>query len=214
MATTKGTSPKVAYIYKESTPAGNGTWHPIVGLASTSVNYDWTGQHTFADNVTFSDVVNAKAGINNFQNPSARDAAIPSPTAGIVVFVRQDASGNTINQIQYYSAAGTWVNYIDVQLLEKTANYVVELKDSGKVITMNSSSSNTVTIPVNSTTAFPIGTVITVYQTGTGATSFVEDSGVTIHSKNSYKKIYAQYSAAQIVKVDTNIWILAGDLKA
>lgn len=213
MATSKSSTPKVAYIFKESSPAGNGTWHPVAGLASTTVAYDWTAQHSFADNVTFADVVNAKAGVNNFANPSERDAAIPSPIAGIVCFLRQDASSNTINQIQYYDGS-SWKMYSDTLFVAKTANYVIELKDSGKTITMNSSSTNTVTVPTNATTAFPIGTTITIVQTGTGNTSFVEASGVTINSKNSYKKIYAQYSAAQLIKTDTNIWILIGDLKA
>lgn len=207
MATTKSTTPKVAYIYKESSPPGNGTWHPVAGLASTTVPYSWTSTHSFADDVTFTDVVNAKAGINNFQNATARDAAIASPSIGTVCFLRDN------NQIQYYSGTA-WVNYYDAQLVEKTSNYVIVLADSGKAITMNSSSANTVTVPTNATAAFPIGTLITVFQTGTGATSFVEASGVTIHSKNSYKTIYTQYSAAQLLKTDTNIWILAGDLKA
>lgn len=213
MATSKSSTPKVAYIFKESSPAGNGTWHPVAGLASTTVPYSWTAQHSFADDVTFADVVNAKAGVNNFANPSARDAAIPSPTTGIVCFLRQDASGNTINQIQYYNGSA-WTMYSDTLFVAKTANYTIELKDSGKTITMNSSSANTVTVPANATTAFPIGTTITVVQTGTGNTSFVEATDVTIYSKNSYKKIYTQYSAAQLVKTDTNIWILIGDLKA
>lgn len=213
MATVKSTTPKVAYVYKESSPAGNGTWHPIAGLASTNVPYSWQDSHSFADTVTFADVVSAKAGVNNFLNPAARDSTIPSPTAGIVCFLRQDALGNTVNQIQYYSGTA-WVLYSDIQLVAKTANYVVALPDSGKTITMNSSSANTITVPTNATTAFPIGTVITVFQTGTGATSFVEAAGVTIYSKNSYKTMYAQYSAAQLLKTDTNIWILAGDLKA
>lgn len=213
MATSKSSTPKVAYVYKESSPAGNGTWHPVAGMASTTIPYSWTADHDFAAPVTFADVVDAKAGVNNFQNPAARDAAIPSPTVGVVCFLRQDASGNTINQIQYYSGTA-WVLYSDVQLVAKTTNYVITLPDSGKAITMNSSSANTITVPTNATAAFPIGTVITVFQTGTGATSFLEASGVTILSKNNYKTMYAQYSAAQLLKTDTNVWILAGDLKA
>lgn len=210
MATVSSTA-KVGFIYNESTD----TWHPIAGSANSNIDYTWNGQHTFNDNVTFSDVATAKAGINNFLNPAARDSAIPSPTAGTVCFVRQDAAGNSIRQIQYYSATATaWVNYADAQLENKTANHVIALQDSGKVVTMNSSSANTVTVPTNATTAFPVGTVVTIIQTGTGATSVVEASGVTIRSKNSYKTINTQYAAAQLVKIDTDIWIFLGDIKA
>lgn len=210
MSTISSTS-KVGYIYHESSD----TWHPIAGTANTTTNYSWTGTHDFANDVTFADVVTAKAGSNNFANPTARDAAIPSPTNGTVVFVRQDNSGNPINQIQYYSTtASAWVNYYDAQLVTKTANYVIALQDSGKTINMNSSSAITLTVPTNSTAAFPVGTIITIFQTGTGQLSFVEASGVTINSKNSYKKTNTQYSGAQLVKMDTDIWLLAGDLKA
>lgn len=203
--------PKVAYIYDSASD----TWYPTAGAANTSENYSWTGEHTFGDSVSFNDVVTAKAGINNFLNPAARDAAIPSPTGGIVCFVRQDNNGNPIRQIQYYSATNArWVNYLDTQFENKTANYVIALQDSGKAITMDSSSANTITVPTNATAEFPIGSTITIIQTGTGATSFVEAAGVTIRSKNSYKTLNTQYSAAQLVKADTNIWILLGDLKA
>lgn len=70
---------------------------------STSANYTWTGIHTFQNTLT------AQNGTNNFLNPSARDTAIPSPAAGTVCFVRQDAIGNTINQVQYYSGSA-WVS--------------------------------------------------------------------------------------------------------
>ena len=130
------------------------------------------------------------------------------------VFVRQDNSGNVINQIQYYSASGSWVNYVDAQLINKTANYVLALHDSGKTITMNSSTATTVTVPTNAAVAFPLGSIITVLQTGSGATSFIEASGVTIRSKNSYKVMNTQYSGAQLIKLETDVWVLVGDLKA
>jgi hypothetical protein len=210
MATVSSNS-KVGFIYDEATD----TWYPMAGLASTLSDYAWTGNHSFANDVTFTDVVLAKAGINNFANPTARDAAIASPSNGTVVFIRQDNSGNTINQIQYYSTtASAWVNYYDAQFSNKTTNYVLAIGDSGKTITMNSSSANTVTVPANASVAFPIGTIITFFQTGTGETSFVESAGVTINSKGSRKKINAQYCGAQLIKLDTNSWLLAGDIKA
>lgn len=207
--TTISSVSKVGYIYNEATT----TWHPIAGSANTSLDYEWSGAHDFANDVTFLDVVNAKAGVNNFQNPAARDAAISLPVPGLVCFLRQDASGNTINQIQYYSG-GAWKLYSDVQLVAKVANHVIQLHDSGKTITVDSSTATTITVPTNATTAFPLGSVITIIQTGSGQVSFVEASGVTIRSKSSYKKIGTQYAAAQLVKVDTDIWILIGDLKA
>jgi hypothetical protein len=56
----------------------------------------------------------AKKGINNYLNPTARDASITSPTAGSICVIRQDGSGNVINQLQVYSGS-TWVPFIPAQ---------------------------------------------------------------------------------------------------
>ena len=135
-------TPRPAYIYK------NGTWYPISSPVNTAANYDWTGSHTFSSTTTFTDVLRARAGVNNFQNPAARNTAIPSPVNGTVVFVRQDDNGNTIHQIQYYNQpTSSWVNYDQVVVEEKTASYTIGLHDVNKLIRVNSSSNLEVLIP-------------------------------------------------------------------
>jgi hypothetical protein len=104
---TISSSPKVSYIYDEPSD----TWYPLAGIANTAGNYIWEGNHTFDNPVIFFDTLISKIGINNFLNPAARDAAITSPiTNGTICFVRQDASANTINQLQYYNNG--WVNLL------------------------------------------------------------------------------------------------------
>ena len=95
---------KAAYIYN----VANDTWYQISGKTDISGTFEWTGTHNHLSSFTTSDHFIAKKGINNYLNPAARNAAIPSPTAGTLAFVRQDASGNTINQLQYYSGSA-WV---------------------------------------------------------------------------------------------------------
>ena len=150
-------SSKVAYIYDASTD----TWYPTAGLASTSADYSWTGDHSFASQTTFDSVLSAKAGVNNFQNAEARDAALPSPASGTVAFIRQDASSNVINQIQYYSN-GTWVNYKNVKIDEKVASYTVGLHDVDKLIKVNSTSNLEVIIPNDSAANFPVGSRVEI----------------------------------------------------
>lgn len=203
---------KVAYIYDSATS----TWYPTAGLASTSADYDWTGDHNFSTSVSFEEVLQAKAGVNNFQNPAARDLAIPTPVAnGTAVFVRQDALGNTINQIQYYSG-GTWVNYTNIVINEKTASYTIALNDVDKLIRVNSTSNLEVTIPAESSANFPIGSRVEVMRYGTGEVSIVaaSGSGVTVRSKYNNNKISVQYSGAMLTKIGSNEWHLIGDLKA
>jgi hypothetical protein len=53
----------------------------------------------------------AKKGINNYLNPAARDASITSPTAGSICLIRQNAGGNTINEIQVYTGS-SWTTVL------------------------------------------------------------------------------------------------------
>lgn len=204
------TSGKVAYMYN----AEDDTWYAISGAINTNAAYTWTATQTFGTTANFQSALNAKGGVNNFQNPTARDAVITSPTNGVVCFVRQEDGGAVINQLQYYHN-GAWRAYEDsVTLSAKTGDYELTLSDAGKVINMNSSSANTVTIPLNSSTAFVVNQKIDIVQTGTGQTTIAGADGVTIQSKNSNKKIASQFSGASLIKLDTNTWLLIGDLTA
>jgi hypothetical protein len=203
---------KVAYVYDQATD----TWHPLAGYTNTSEAFTWTGTHSFSNTVNFTSVLNARAGINNFLDPAARDAAIPSPINGIVVFVRQTNTGAILNQIQYFFN-GAWRVYGEnAQLSTRTSSITLALSDAGRTIDIESSASATVTIPTNASVAFPIGTQIAFIQTGVGQVSFVPSdvNTVNLFSKNSNKKIAARYSPATLIKKDTNTWILIGDLTA
>jgi hypothetical protein len=195
-------TPKPAYIYKD------GTWYPISAPVNTAANYDWTGSHVFSSAVSFEEVLKAKAGVNNFQNPAARDLAIPAPVAsGTVVFVRQDALGNTINQIQYYSG-GAWVNYNNIVIDEKTSSYTVALHDVDKLIKVNSTSNLEVIIPNDSTTNFAVGSRIEIGRYGTGNVTVTTPvgSGVTIRAVQNTYAIPYQYGSAVITKIAANEW--------
>lgn len=201
---------KVAYMYDEQTD----TWYSLAGVANPAAAYTWTGTNTFSNTVIFEDVVRSEAGINNFQSPSARDTALPSPVNGIVCFVRQDNQGAQINQLQYYFN-GVWRNaFSNIGLSTQTANYTLVQGDAGRSVVMNMSVANTVTIPNFTDVPFSVGETINVIQQGAGQTEIVAASGVVLNSKEGNKKLNAQYSAAAAVNVAQNSWILIGDLTA
>jgi len=104
MPTTFDEDGKPGYIYN----VADDKWYAISGKTDTSGTFEWSGTHNHLSSFTTSDIFIAKKGINNYLNPAARNSAIPSPTSGTLAFVRQDASGNTINQLQYYSGSA-WV---------------------------------------------------------------------------------------------------------
>ena len=103
MPTSFDSDGKAAYIYNEA----NDTWYQVSGKTDISGTFEWTGIHDHLSSLTASDHFVAKKGINNYLNPSARDTSIPSPVAGSLCIIRQDAIGNTVNEIQVY-IDGEW----------------------------------------------------------------------------------------------------------
>ena len=99
-----------------------------------------------------------------------------------------------------------------VDLDRKTADYTLVLTDAGKVIEINSGSSENVTIPPNSSVAFPIGTQIVVVRLGAGAVVITEGSGVTTRSDGDKNKIKSQYSSCVLIKHETDEWYIFGNL--
>ena len=95
----------------------------------------------------------------------------------------------------------------------QTASYTIALSDSTNMVTIDSGSGTTVTVPANSSVAFPIGTYIDIFQLGTGQVTVAEGSGVTIYATPG-KKLRTQYSGASLVKRDTDTWYLTGDIVA
>lgn len=90
----------------------------------------------------------------------------------------------------------------------KTGNYVLALADKVRGIEMNVAGANTVTVPLNATVAFPIGTVIPVIQYGAGLTSIVATGGVTINTSAGNLDSPGQYAPMFLRKIATNEWYL------
>ena len=215
--TSLNTGGKIAYVYDEATD----TFYAIGGNTNTAANYTWTGTQEFQNTVTFSDVnaiVTAKAGVNNFLNPSARDAALTSPVRGTICFIRQNSSGVAIDEVQYYNGT-IWIPVGGmIELNKQTSSSVqtwnLELENIGQTITFDSVDTWTVEIPANSSVAFPVGSEIDFFRMNTGSVTFSASSGVTLLSKNNNKSIAARYSGVSLFKIDTNTWLLVGDLIA
>ena len=110
MPTSFNTDGKPGFIYN----AADDVWYELSGKTDTSGTFEWAGLQSYLSAVTMLESLVAKKGINNYLNPAARDASITSPTAGSICVIRQDGSGNTINQLQYYSGS-SWVAFIPSQ---------------------------------------------------------------------------------------------------
>jgi hypothetical protein len=96
----------------------------------------------------------------------------------------------------------------------QTASYTLVLSDADKLVEMNVGSANNLTVPLNSSVAFPTGTQILLAQYGAGQTTIVPTSGVTVRSNGGKLKLNVQYSGATLIKIGTDEWYLFGDIVA
>jgi len=95
----------------------------------------------------------------------------------------------------------------------QAASYTLVLTDNGKLVEISNASANNLTVPLNSTVAFPVGAQINILQTGAGQTTIVATGGVTINGTPGLK-LRAQWSAATLIKRATDTWVAVGDLSA
>jgi hypothetical protein len=92
--------------------------------------------------------------------------------------------------------------------------YTFVLADHGKLVTSSNGSAQTLTVPPNSSVAYPIGADITLTQLGSGQVTIAAGSGVTLYAADSELKTRVQYSSAVLTKVASDSWLVAGDLTA
>ena len=88
----------------------------------------------------------------------------------------------------------------------QSSSYTCVLADAGKVVTMDNTSSATITIPPNSSVAYPIGTVISIARINTGSVALTAGAGVTIIGNTSTG---AMFAGEQLIcrKRGTDTWI-------
>ena len=115
--------------------------------------------------------------------------------------------GSAIDTTVYGVATKSTIN------TQTGTTYTLVLADAGKLITLNNGSAITLTVPTNATVAFATGTRIDLAQLGAGQVT-VAGAGITFYSKGSKLKITGQYSAATLIKIATDTWVLIGDLSA
>ncbi len=105
--------------------------------------------------------------------------------------------------------------FADAQVVnDRTASYTLAISDAGKLITAShASTAITITVPAGSSVAFPVGTHVDIARLGVAQVTVVGASGVTVNGTPGLK-LRAQYSAATLIEVAADSWLLVGDLSA
>jgi hypothetical protein len=130
--------------------------------------------------------------------------------SNVATFLATPSSANFASMISDEIGTGN-VLLSDMATSAQTASYTLVLADKAKVVEMNVGSANNLTVPLNATVAFPVGTQIHMVQIGSGQTTVVATGGVTINTATTLK-LRAQWSAATLIKRAENTWVLVGDL--
>ena len=99
-------------------------------------------------------------------------------------------------------------------IVQKTDSYTLSsLTERDNLIEMGKATAQTLTIPANSSVAYPVGTSIDVLQTGAGQVTIAGAAGVTVNATPGLK-LRAQWSSVTLFKRATDTWIVMGDLSA
>jgi hypothetical protein len=104
------------------------------------------------------------------------------------------------------------------QNVQTGSTYTLVLSDAGKYIhSLNSSGDQAITVPPNSSVAFPIGTTIPILANNVGGTksTIAQGAGVTIYLAGtgfgtSGTRTLANGGIATLMKMGSDIWIISG----
>ena len=114
------------------------------------------------------------------------------------------------------AAAMNKIVNITTRAVTTTSDTFVLDDASNKLITYSSTSATTITIPPESSVAFPVGSIINVIKIGaSGTTTITQGAGVTISSTGATATapaLRAAFSAASCIKVAANTWYVVGDI--
>ncbi len=116
-------------------------------------------------------------------------------------------TGSFSGNISGNANATSTISNFSASLVDKTANYTLALGDNGKILTFNSATDLTLTVP-----SLAAGFNCMVVQTGAGKVTF-SASGTTISNRSSYTKTAGQYAIATIVALTSSTYVTSGDMQ-
>ncbi len=94
----------------------------------------------------------------------------------------------------------------------QSGSYTFALADAGTCVEGTSASPQTFTIPPHSSIPLLVGTIIEVFQFGSGQITIAAGAGVTLLSDGAKVNTAAQYATISLRQRTTNVWVLSGGL--
>lgn len=179
------------------------------------VSNDIIDKRTFVSSQTALSIVNADVNASAAIAYSKLNLASSITSADIVngTIATADIADSAITTAKLATGAAQ-AGFRSVANQQTGATYTLGLGDLGGMVELSiaSPSTVTVTVPLNSAVNFSIGDRIDLLQTNTGQVTVQGASGVTVNSENSKTKLNGRWSAATLIKRDTNTWVLLGNI--
>jgi collagen type VII alpha len=92
----------------------------------------------------------------------------------------------------------------------QTASFTFVLADKHRAKVINATGATTATIPPNSSVAYPLWTILTLYNKNTGQSTWTAGAGVTLRTAHG-AKTNGQYTISMATQVATDEWVISGD---
>jgi hypothetical protein len=92
--------------------------------------------------------------------------------------------------------------------------YTIGTADVGKLVTLGNAGGETITVPANASVAFAIGDQVNFMNLSTGTATFVAGGTAVIRSAGTKLKLADQYAVCTVLKIDTDAWVMVGNVKA
>jgi len=182
----------------------SGSAATVTGAAQSNITSVGTLTTLTVDSIIINDT--------NIGHTSDTDA-ISIASDGVVTFSQVPVlPANTIETADIQDNAVTPAKIAGAVNAQTGTTYTLVIGDAFKTVTMSNASSNTLTIPPNSSVAFAVGDRIDVVMLGSGTTTITGGSGVTVNGVSTGSgAIAAQYASASCLKIATNTWLLIGN---
>jgi hypothetical protein len=103
--------------------------------------------------------------------------------------------------------------YLGAPVNTQNGDYTLVLGDAGKTLHSTAASAVTWTLPVSTSAAYPVGTVIAFANMGAGTVTITSTSGVTVTlagTGDTGDRSLAQYGLATATMLATDSWLIGG----
>lgn len=218
-----GTGSSQVWVGRFSADATNAA---IYGVKSRGVTIGSHGLVQSGDD-TLQIASRASDGTNWVENAAIKFSIDGTPGTNdmpgrIVFFTTADGAAATTERMRIANdgritiPAGGVLEAPLTQNAQTGTTYTLVLGDADKLVELSNTLAITLTIPTNSTAAFPIGTKINIVQTNSGQVTVSPAGTVTLNTpaNNTKVKLNGQWAVATLVKRATNTWLMFGDITA